>query len=187
MHCTHCGNSLNEGDKFCASCGTAVGTPETPINPAATPHAPRQKNRHRRHSQHHQTEQASGAPAEQRRSHGRNEAGAARFNELIAEKAARKRKILWPISGAILLWTLFELGFLDGFFYVVVAFILFLIGLARPTLSHSQYTSIPGTATNRDKPRCVHCGHIGIYVHGKYKTNTTYHDCSSCGRNLYTS
>jgi hypothetical protein len=185
MHCTNCGNALNEGDKFCASCGTPLGSRE----PRPTGHQNASHRHRRKYHKPAQTHQEQGAnPTEKEYSpRGRNEAGVTRFNELIAEKAKRKRMILWPISALLAAWTLFELGFLDGFFFIFFAFILFLIGLARPTLSHSLYTSIPGTATNRDKPRCVHCGHIGIYVHGKYKTNTTFHDCSSCGKNLYTS
>lgn len=52
-------------------------------------------------------------------------------------------------------------------------------------LSASQYYSIPHSQTGGGKPRCIHCGHVGLYTHGAYATNTKYHDCSRCGMTLY--
>ncbi len=37
MFCTHCGQALTPGTRFCAACGTAVGSSANPLSPPAPP------------------------------------------------------------------------------------------------------------------------------------------------------
>lgn len=53
--------------------------------------------------------------------------------------------------------------------------------------NHDQYYSIPGSRNEHGHHRCIFCGNRGIYKHGQYKSNSTWHDCSKCGENLYIS
>lgn len=55
------------------------------------------------------------------------------------------------------------------------------------SLSYREYFSLPDSSTHYGKPRCIYCGHAGIYTHGQYKSSTTFHDCAKCGQTLYTS
>ena len=72
----------------------------------------------------------------------------------------------------------------------IIAFVTCIPGswlLVPVNLSKTEYYSLDGSQTPSDKPRCIHCGHVGLYTHGKYKTATKCHDCSKCGTTLYTS
>lgn len=53
--------------------------------------------------------------------------------------------------------------------------------------SRKEYQKIPHAIDGRGAHRCIFCGNRGIYKHGQYKSNSTWHDCSQCGENLYMS
>jgi hypothetical protein len=53
--------------------------------------------------------------------------------------------------------------------------------------SRKEYQQIPHAIDGRGAHRCIFCGNRGIYKHGQYKSNSTWHDCSNCGENLYMS
>jgi hypothetical protein len=55
------------------------------------------------------------------------------------------------------------------------------------SMSRTDYRQIPHAVDGRGAHRCIFCGNRGIYKHGQYKSNSTWHDCSSCGENLYMS
>ena len=72
--------------------------------------------------------------------------------------------------------------------FVVVLFVGALLRCApRVFLFPGEYFSIEGTKAHNGKPRCIWCGHVGVYTHGAYADSTKYHDCSGCGRTMYIS
>lgn len=62
-----------------------------------------------------------------------------------------------------------------------------LMFIPRGVLLTREYFSIDGTKVHNGKPRCIWCGHVGVYTHGAYADATKYHDCSGCGRTMYIS
>lgn len=75
---------------------------------------------------------------------------------------------------------------------LVAAGMAFIGGLGNKTISQSQYYSLPGSRFDNGDHRCIYCGSRakdgrGIYTHGQYKSNTKFHDCSRCSRQLFTS
>jgi hypothetical protein len=59
--------------------------------------------------------------------------------------------------------------------------------LGIDNLNESEYRTLPGSTDESGKHRCVYCGHRGVYKHGEYKSNTTWHDCTGCNRTLFLS
>ncbi|WP_390213924.1 hypothetical protein [Undibacterium danionis] len=84
-----------------------------------------------------------------------------------------------PIYAAPLLFLVLSLVSVNLGFIIAFTFI--------PGRNHDQYYSIPGSRNEHGHHRCVFCGNRGIYKHGQYKSNSTWHDCSKCGENLYIS
>lgn len=56
-----------------------------------------------------------------------------------------------------------------------------------PIRNQREYYSIPSSRNEHGHHKCIFCGNRGIYKHGQYKSNLTWHDCSKCGENLYIS
>jgi hypothetical protein len=179
MFCKNCGTPLGDDDKFCSACGTSVVSPDS--TGARAPASRRRTNRpeHRDETQHH-----SGSPFIP------DSAVLAQFNDFIAKKDKLKRKIAWPIAAVCAAYAIFCLcigeigGALLGAALTLVAFF---SAFTRSYLSITQYKVLRGSSTNSGKPRCIHCGRVGLYTHGKYRSNTKFHDCSKCGVTLYTS
>ncbi len=119
------------------------------------------------------------------------------FNLARAENIAKSkmikniiRIILLPsfIVALLLMWN--DLSSLSGFLTVVAPFgFVFFLTLGAPSgaLSKSQYTTLPGVTTENGKLRCVHCGHVGVHVSGRYQSEIKDYRCSSvsCGADFY--
>jgi hypothetical protein len=181
MFCKNCGTQLGEDDKFCSACGTPVATGDA--REGAAPAFPNGNNRPEPRKQRNQQNG-------HRRPFIPDPEALAQLNRFLAKKTKLKRVIAWPIAALCALYALFCLyvgeigGVLLGLAFTLAAFF---SAFTQSYLSVSQYKSLPGSSTESGKPRCVHCGHVGLYTHGKYKSAAKYHDCSRCGVNLYTS
>ena len=179
MFCTGCGNEVGDNDKFCSACGAPV----TQSGATAQGRASRETTGHNRRPQNNRTQSA------QHERYGPNPESIEEFKRTIAKKAKLKRWILWPIAAVIGTVCLVSACLRDydaALWAGIIALIPFIYGLTRVHLSAAQYNALPGSSTESGKPRCVHCGHVGLYTHGEYKTDTKYHDCSKCGVTLYT-
>jgi hypothetical protein len=165
MFCKNCGTQLGNDDKFCSACGTPVATGDAP-------EGTNQQNGHHR---------PPFVP---------DPAAITQLNSFLAKRTKLKRVIAWPIAAICALYALFCLyigeigGALLGLAFTLAAFF---SAFTQSHLSRTQYNLLPGSSTESGKPRCVHCGHVGLYTHGKYRSETKFHDCSKCGVTLYTS
>lgn len=48
-----------------------------------------------------------------------------------------------------------------------------------------EYRALPGSSDASGTPRCVYCGHRGVYCKGEYKTSSTWHQCTGCRKHLF--
>ena len=72
------------------------------------------------------------------------------------------------------------------------ACLVFLAGFDSGSLTRANYYGVVGSKFANGDHRCIHCGHRGrdgrgIYTHGKYKSDTKFHECSKCKELLFTS
>lgn len=79
---------------------------------------------------------------------------------------------------------------LPGALFCAVALVF--VTLFDKRISHSQYYSLPGSRYENGDHRCIHCGARGrdgrgIYIHGQYKSNAKFHECSKCSKRLFVS
>lgn len=163
MFCKNCGTQLDDNAKFCSVCGTSATSDSS----------------------------AGSRPESNRRKpQGPNVEAIAEFDRIVARNTKLKRTIAWPIAAVIALWSLFcfSKGSIDGGVLALgFTLVIFFSCLPKSHLSAAQYKALPGSAVRNGKPVCVHCGNAGIYLHGRYKSNTKFHDCSKCGVTLFTS
>ncbi len=112
----------------------------------------------------------------------------------------RQRKIVAAFAGLLAVAVLFGLYFkleipipfnwvIGGGF--VLACLIFSFGFGGG-IQESVYRSLPGARFSNGDHRCIYCGSRGregrgIYTHGKYKSDTKFHECSKCKKLLYTS
>jgi ribosomal protein S27AE len=183
MFCKSCGTQLGDDDKFCSACGAPVaGAHDGQAAPsAATGNSPReQRSRRHRNADH------------KRPAYGPNTEAIAEFDWFVARKTKLKRVIAWPIAALFALSSLYcfsngTSGVDGGILALAFALIIFFAFLPKSHLSASQYKALPGSAVRNDKPVCIRCGNAGIYLHGQYRSNAKFHDCSKCGVTLFTS
>lgn len=102
----------------------------------------------------------------------------------------RLRRTRW-VRGGLMLSALAVAGLAIGgigapITYAAVA-MFFVAGMMVDfsAFNEREYYSVPGSKDARGQHRCIHCGHRGIYKHGKYKSNTKFSDCSKCRKNLW--
>lgn len=167
MFCTRCGNPLAVQDEFCARCGTAVSN-ERKIDPAA-PRPGRERER---------DEPLETLPATASQNF---EAARVATRLDIRKKAA---KVSVPIA-AMGLIMLAGGATLAALLFFVIASIAYRNLTRHSHLDHQQYFAIEGSSTPRGAPRCLSCGHVGIYSHSRYRSRRTWHDCRKCGTTLY--
>jgi hypothetical protein len=168
MFCTKCGNPLGAHDQFCGRCGVAVngnGNDDTEREDAKRyPSALRNP----------EGGAAVGLPAGARE----------KFDSLVATQTRKALYVSGPI-GAFGLLGLAGGAVPVGLIFLTIAGLVYR-RLARDAhLTHAEYFGLEGSSTPAGAPRCVCCGHIGIYAHGKYRSRHTYHDCRKCGTTLY--
>ena len=165
MECFDCGNTITPQDHYCPKCGRQI-----------------RGRRRREHSTPPSWPQAESVTA---------------LNKILEENVAASERFksqfikwwfiaLFPVAVA--------LYFVWNFFALVVGVAIgggigiFIPLLTQPRgLSSAQYYSIPHSSTDNGKPRCIYCGHVGLYTHGQYRSYTKFHDCAKCSRNLYIS
>lgn len=191
MNCLDCNHPINIGSKFCANCGRnfqisrlknvrdtkATSRPQSNgrvINTGST-------SSHCKHGElswpNPEAMSYIAELIENRKK--RTEAKAPRSMAFLAVGAVCAFIGFWlfmkdfsiPIGGAIILFI----------------FVLFSIKCweFRDWLIENEYRAVPQAIDFRGKLRCVFCGHVGIYKHGGYKTNTIWHDCSKCKKTLF--
>jgi len=160
MNCDDCGHNVTSRDAFCRHCGNQV-------NPKPT--------------------QTS-----------RGEA----FDEDETNEALRrlyKRRfivscLLWCAVSAvgitiyvstianILPWWVVGVALVGGFIPALLSI--------RSPPSEKEYYSLPGARFVNGDHRCIHCGRRGrhgqgIYTHGAYGSDSTYHDCTGCRKTMF--
>lgn len=163
MKCYDCQSPLQHGDKFCGNCGRKI-----------TGRTERQNVRR--------------YPAPE---------SLQAYEQLTAGKRQNQKtidRVLLGILGVIALLgfivsisTASPVGWVGSIGVVVIAVCYHLLPNRDPYLSSREYFSIPHARTDNNKTRCVMCGHVGLYTHGQYKSQLTFHDCSNCGITLYVS
>lgn len=52
-------------------------------------------------------------------------------------------------------------------------------------VTKAQYEALAAIDSRNGKPRCLYCGHTGIYRHTPYKSSQTLNDCAGCQEHLY--
>jgi len=71
---------------------------------------------------------------------------------------------------------------------VLILFILALIAnfhSALDGISEREYRTLPGSADEHGKHRCVYCGKWGVYRQGAYASSSTWHQCTGCRKHLF--
>jgi hypothetical protein len=166
-HCTQCGHARASRDRFCSTCGHPHdGAP-------AAPHAERAARR------------PAFVPAL------RTPDGAKVHDALVRRKRRRTIQFRVVLSACALLglggaWWLMRSGGawpLALGATVVSGLLMVLVDPRR--WREAEYYSVPGSRDADGEHRCIHCGHRGIHRHGKYRSNTTYADCSRCKEPLW--
>lgn len=92
----------------------------------------------------------------------------------------------WQPTVAALPGGMFVVAFMFGIILLTVL-PRALMCVPRTVLLPAEYFSITGARMENGKPRCIWCGHVGVYTHGAYAVSTKYHDCSGCGKTMYVS
>lgn len=52
-------------------------------------------------------------------------------------------------------------------------------------MSEREYRTLPGSTDASGRHRCVYCGKWGVYRHGAYASNSTWHQCTGCRKHLF--
>jgi hypothetical protein len=52
-------------------------------------------------------------------------------------------------------------------------------------INQIEYRTLPGSKDASGKQRCVYCSRYGVYKHGQYRTNSTWHQCTGCKKHLF--
>lgn len=177
-HCKYCGAKIDTNDAFCGKCGAN----QTGGGNAKRLEGSLSNNRN---------ERSENRPSRARRSEWipalRTEAGRAKFTE-IETRHAKRRSTCFAVLGLCALGGVGSLAAsfpIFGGLCVVIAFITIFM-LMGSHMSEGDYYTIPGSRDDNGKHRCIHCGHVGIYRKGEYKTNNTHAQCSSCATHLWT-
>lgn len=173
MFCRHCGTKMLASDVFCSRCGKLV---------------------HQSGAQRIADRAAQFASESQDRSHARREnvpamqteAGRAAMAKIKAELG--QKKIRWYVASIISIVLGFVFAILDTNFGLptfIGGIVFFFVGSWKGAFRKEHYYMIPGARDSRGGHRCIHCGNMGIYKHGEYKSSIKYADCSKCGTNLW--
>jgi hypothetical protein len=52
-------------------------------------------------------------------------------------------------------------------------------------INQTEYYTLPGSKDASGKQRCVYCSRYGVYKHGQYRSNSTWHQCTGCKKHLF--
>ncbi len=171
---TVCGHKVDERDAFCAECGKPQSKPR--------PHGVAGNQAGQRNAeQSDRSRHAQWAPAL------KTEEGRARYR-VVEAMHHTKRMWCFSISGLMVLATIGAM-FLPSMGFAILPLVLtisfFFLGFSVDW-SEAEYFSIPGSKDPAGNHHCIHCGNIGIYRHGEYRTDKEIADCSRCKKNLWT-
>lgn len=94
--------------------------------------------------------------------------------------------VVLSIPAYLFLWNSWSKFFPWGLLCVVFVVAMLMLNFATK-FGEADYLSLPDSTDHRCKVRCIYCGHVGVYKHGEYASNTKWHDCSKCETTLFTS
>ncbi len=176
MECFDCHTPFTRSTKFCSNCGKDL----RPRRHAGAEPSPRQQRVHE--------------PAARARLEWPNpEAMAMRagYEKAWAEHNRRRSvRMRWAV--VVALCAAAYVGVRYGVFGGVMVGTLGSVMLAQMASGYvaggmhaQQYFALPYSQAESGKPRCVWCGHVGVYTRGAYATSTKYYDCSKFGKTMY--
>ena len=103
----------------------------------------------------------------------------------LAEAQWLSRSLLWvAIPGTV------ALAYTQGPIAAGIAILCSIVMIVQwhsslACINQIEYRTLPGSKDASGKQRCVYCSRYGVYKHGQYRSNSTWHQCTGCKKHLF--